>query len=363
MSSKKYLDKTGLTRVITKIKTLLNGKANISDLTKNVGYGTCDTAAATAEKIVTIPNVKFIVEVGAIIGIKFTNTNTASHVTLNVNGTGAKSIYYNAAVYTSTSGNYTGTANRTLYYMFDGTYWVWLSSGVDINSDTISSAYCGTAAGTAGKAASCTNYSLKANSHLQVLVRYANTSKTALTLNINSKGAKTIYINGSPSSSTNYTLPAGTYFVFYDGANYYFRTDAKLTADITGTSQKAVADSDGNNISSTYAKISAIPTKTSDLTNDSGFASYLTWTATVNSSSWSGSTAPYTQVINITNMKNTYIPTISLIMSNTVSTAIQEQSEYSKINRVDSQNGSILLTCFEEKPEINLNIRVESLSN
>jgi hypothetical protein len=49
-----------------------------------------------------------------------------------------------------------------------------------------------------------------------------------LTLNINSAGAKPIYINGTVSSSSNYTLPNGTYFVFYDGTNYYFRTDGKI---------------------------------------------------------------------------------------------------------------------------------------
>ena len=56
----------------------------------------------------------------------------------------------------------------------------------------------------------------------------ANTYQGALTLNINSAGAKPIYINGTVSSSTNYTLPNGTYFVFYDGTNYYFRTDGKI---------------------------------------------------------------------------------------------------------------------------------------
>jgi hypothetical protein len=38
------------------------------------------------------------------------------------------------------------------------------------------------------------------------------------------------YINGTASSATNYTLPKGTYIVFYDGTNYYFRTDGKIQA-------------------------------------------------------------------------------------------------------------------------------------
>lgn len=97
------------------------------------------------------------------------------------------------------------------------------------------SAYCTTAAATAAKAASCTLWTATANSYLHILITKANSNQGALTLNVNSTGAAPIYINGSVSSSTNYTLPAGSYIVFYDGTNYYFRTDGKLTASITGT--------------------------------------------------------------------------------------------------------------------------------
>ena len=96
------------------------------------------------------------------------------------------------------------------------------------------SAYCTTAAATADKGASCTFWTATANSYLHILLKNANTNQGALSLNVNSTGAAPIYINGSVSSSTNYTLPAGSYIVFYDGTNYYFRTDGKLTANITG---------------------------------------------------------------------------------------------------------------------------------
>ena len=97
------------------------------------------------------------------------------------------------------------------------------------DSNTIPAAYCDTAAGTAAKTASCTGYNLTSNSYLHVIVVNANTAASALTLNVNGKGAKSIYINGSASSSSNKTLPAGSYIVFYDGTNYYFRTDGALT--------------------------------------------------------------------------------------------------------------------------------------
>ena len=90
------------------------------------------------------------------------------------------------------------------------------------------SAYCTTAAGTAAKKASCSLYVATANSYLHVLMGAANSYAGAITLNVNSAGAKPIYINGAASSATNYTLPAGSYIVFYDGTNYHFRTDGKI---------------------------------------------------------------------------------------------------------------------------------------
>jgi hypothetical protein len=55
-------------------------------------YGICETAATTAEKVVTVEN--FALETGAQILVKFTVTNSASNPTLNVKNTGAKPIYY-----------------------------------------------------------------------------------------------------------------------------------------------------------------------------------------------------------------------------------------------------------------------------
>lgn len=97
-----------------------------------------------------------------------------------------------------------------------------------VYTDTIPSAYCDTAASTAAKTAICTDYTLTANTYTHVLIKNANSASSALTLSINGKTAKPIYINGTTSSSSNKTLPAGTYVVYYDGTNYYFRTDGKL---------------------------------------------------------------------------------------------------------------------------------------
>lgn len=103
--------------------------------------GTCPTAAGTATKVVTtatsFPLQNGLPVVGTVIGVKYSNTNSASAPKLNVNGTGAQSIYYNTAVVSSTSAVYGGTASKYTYYVWDGTNWCWLSQGNDANDNTI----------------------------------------------------------------------------------------------------------------------------------------------------------------------------------------------------------------------------------
>jgi hypothetical protein len=222
-------------------------------------YGTCSTTASTQAKVVACPNFKLVT--GARIAVKFTVTNTASSPTLNVNNTGAKAIYYRGS---AISAGYLAT-NRTYEFVYNGTQYE-LIGDIDTNTNTVPQGYCSTSAGTAAKTVTCSSYSLLAKSYLMVVMAYANTSATALTLNVNGTGAKPIYINGTVSSSSNYTLPAGSYLTYYDGTNFYFRTDGKITGSITGSASSATTagsatnDSDGNKISTTYVKGTTIAT-------------------------------------------------------------------------------------------------------
>ena len=68
----------------------------------------------------------------------------------------------------------------------------------------------------------------------EITFRYANSAASALTLNVNNTGAKPIFLNGSASSATNHTLPAGKYIVFYDGTNYCINTTKFAPINISG---------------------------------------------------------------------------------------------------------------------------------
>lgn len=112
-------------------------------------YGLCTSAADTAAKVVTVgAEQDFKLTVGALLMVKFTKSNTASNVTLNVNSTGAKGIYYNNAVYTGNSNSVCGYANANFIYMYGGSNWIWVGRGANTTYNAMSVAEGETATGT-----------------------------------------------------------------------------------------------------------------------------------------------------------------------------------------------------------------------
>jgi hypothetical protein len=156
--------------------------------------------------------------------VKFTVSNSASNVTLNVNKTGAYPIWYNNAQYTSNGTAYTGYANRVTMYMFDGASWVWLSNSYDSNTTYTNVklghgyATCSTAATTAAKTASLSSYTLAAGG--TVAVRFTYDVLANATLNINSKGAKNIFYQGV-NVGTNVIQAGDIVTMIYDGTQYH----------------------------------------------------------------------------------------------------------------------------------------------
>lgn len=120
----KYLDKTGLSYLWSKIKEHVASKIIYN---KKIFYGTCSTVATTADKVITLTDSDFKLQTGALIVVKFSATNTADNPTFNVNGSGAKRVWYNTALITTGSKGYAGTANRPMMFMYDGTQWIFIA--------------------------------------------------------------------------------------------------------------------------------------------------------------------------------------------------------------------------------------------
>ena len=95
-------------------------------------------------------------------------------------------------------------------------------------------AYCSTAAATAAKTASYRGYKLETGYFL-LFITATNTSASALTLNVNSTGAKNLYINGTISSSSNYGLAKGMHICYYNSTDDYYNV-ADTNKYYSGTS-------------------------------------------------------------------------------------------------------------------------------
>lgn len=84
-------------------------------------YCTCATAAGTTTKVAVVTAGTFSLTVGAAVDVKFENYNSANAPTLNVDGTGAKSIrLYNSAA----AGAYSWSNGAVVRFIYDGENWV-----------------------------------------------------------------------------------------------------------------------------------------------------------------------------------------------------------------------------------------------
>ena len=146
-------------------------------------------------------------------------TGGNSSTTLNINSLGAKTVYRDTSNTTTHL-----PAGSVVFLAYDGSAFRWADYDANSTYSGMITAYLNNA-GDAAKTATSTNFKLTSGVTILLTNNAANTKAAALTLNVNSTGAKTLYINGAASSSTNYTIPVGTYFCHYDGSYWQLWTD------------------------------------------------------------------------------------------------------------------------------------------
>ena len=102
-------------------------------LVANTLYGTCSSNASEKDKVVTLADYDELMT-GTMIQVKFTNTNTAvgtvdDPITLNVNGTGAKTVYKHGNVQPGATEVTSWKANSIVSFVYDGANWMM----IDVN--------------------------------------------------------------------------------------------------------------------------------------------------------------------------------------------------------------------------------------
>lgn len=183
-----------------------NTVARIDDIDAkpNSYWGTCATAADVAAKVVTVSSSQnFKLVPGAMITFALSASNTAENPTIEVNGTGAKQVKYNSTIITTSNLNRVGYSTRPTTFIYDGTYWVWVSWSVDDNTTYSAMSVAEGEAGTA-----TTARTMRADRLKQIIEYYTPTTTSQL---VNDSGFITGYTAGDHINISNDTISATGY--------------------------------------------------------------------------------------------------------------------------------------------------------
>lgn len=263
---------------------------------------TCTTAADTAAKVATLDDAtNYSLAAGVRVAVTFTYGNSAATPTLNVNSGGAKNIVIPTAVATLTSGNGT-TYNtwgpyETIIFTYNGSQWVQSGSGLSLynayalaNSKTANTGTV-TSIATGGGLTGGTITTSGTISHSNSVT--AQTTQAVYPIKIDAQG----HISAYGTAVTIPTVPSNIVNTITTSAGTH----------TTISSQKG-------NVSFN------VPTKTSHLTNDSGFITSYTDTKVSTASISSTDTNLYYPVLgtNSTTASTKYINTNLLCYNTTV---------------------------------------------
>jgi hypothetical protein len=127
--------------ISTATQTALDTKADETNLingaplsnTSSKFFGVSSTAAATAQKEVSIPSITSL-EAGIVIIVQPTVTSTVTNSTLKLNSFDAYPMRYNNAAITTSTDSVVWSASFPSIWVFDGAYWVFAGHGLDSNT-------------------------------------------------------------------------------------------------------------------------------------------------------------------------------------------------------------------------------------
>lgn len=193
-------------------------------------YGECHTGAGTTAKAVTCPDATELYA-GLTVLIEFDYNNTVAAPTLNVNGLGAKQIYVNGAVASSTN-CFLWSGGAKIQFAYNGTYWVPVGHPCT---------YYGTSstdATTAAKLVTVSNIVICKGTTLNVQFTNSNEADSP-TLSIGGTEARAIYTQG-----TRYAYwEAGTTVAFTFDGQYW-----RVSSEPVYASEATVGNAAGMNV-------------------------------------------------------------------------------------------------------------------
>lgn len=112
-------------------------------LNRSPYYGQCSTASSTNSKVVTldVDDDNFYLNSGVMISVKFTNDNTATSPTLNVNNTGAVAVKLYGTTAIGNTPNTSWHSGEVVSFIYDGSYWMRVGFNTTFSTVAISGSY------------------------------------------------------------------------------------------------------------------------------------------------------------------------------------------------------------------------------
>lgn len=342
---------------------------------------TCSTAAGTGAKTVTIEDFELVA--GVSLFVKFANANTASTVTLNVSGTGAKPVVdkTGASISSTNSALLTGTC----LFIYDGTSYV-LTACV-ANSTTFGSvklsdtrSQSGASAGIAAtpkmvddaikniqapKWATCSavsstpekrisvddDFTFTSGASVLVWFVYRNTAENP-TLNVNGMGAKPI-IESTGKALSEHLLYGLCMLVYWDSK--WLLLDRLGTSYLAGSVMLSDSTQDTSGVSNGIAATPKAVKDVHDLATAKAVKVLYTGTLTTN---WTAAGTGYTQTLTVNGIHAYDTPVIGIVQTETAATNLTLLESWALVSRITTAENSITAYAYGDKPTVALPIQI-----
>lgn len=76
---------------------------------------------------------------------------------------------------------------------------------------------------------------------------------------------------------------------------------------------------------------------------------------------WTGEEAPYTQNISVSGMTEDMNPIVDIVLPDDTQQALDIMAAWEFVDKITTGNGNITVTCFKDKPEVNIPIQIKAV--
>lgn len=209
---------------------------------------------------------------------------------------------------------------------------------------------CSTAAGTAAKVVTCSEFTRNTGSRIAVKFSAANTAASP-SLNVNGTGAAAIWQDGAAAASGCWKANETCLFEF-DGTYWNLLKGKGGVSAWTDISGACPVSKGGTGATSAAAALAAL-----------GGAKMALYNATVGTGWSTNSSGGYKITVSVSGITANDVPVVGVKMSDDVSAATNQGKAFACINRITTAANSITCYAFTTKPTTSISIQLLVVRN